>query len=119
MVFGNPVFSSLTTIDPNQKAKLVQLAKTILEADPRAMIMVIGHTDNDPIRPSSKYKSNEYLSELRANAVIEFLRASNLPPGAQLRPVAVGADSPPFPNDNAADKARNRTVTLEIMVPVS
>ena len=119
IVFGAPVFSRLTTIDTAQKDLLKDLVGRILEMEPRAMIMVIGHTDNDPIRPSSQYRSNEYLSELRANAVIDYLKDANIAPGTQLRPVSSIPADAPFTNDTAENKARNRTVTLEIMVPTS
>ena len=117
VVFAEPVFSQLTTIDPEQKSRLVRLVNRILDAEPRSVIMVIGHTDNDPIRANSRYRSNTYLSELRANEVITFLTESGTAPARQLKPVASGADDPPFSNDNAADKVRNRTVTLEILQP--
>lgn len=118
VVFSEPVFSQLTTIDPDQKDRLMQITDMILTAQPRSLIMVVGHTDNDPIRANSRYRSNEYLSELRANAVIDFLVEANAAPASQLKPVAVGAEEPPFSNDNPADKVRNRTVTLEIMQPL-
>lgn len=118
IVFADPVFSKLTTIDPAQKERLVQVSDRILETQPRSLIMVVGHTDNDPIRPNSEYRSNTYLSELRAKEVIDFLVDANAVPASQLKPVAAGADEPPFSNDNPADKVRNRTVTLEIMQPL-
>lgn len=117
VVFTDPVFSQLVTIDPAQKPRLENLIRLIHEANPAAVLMVIGHTDNDPIRPSSTYRSNEYLSELRAQEVVDFLKETRIFPSGQLRPVASGAVDPPFPNNNAADKARNRTVSIEIMQP--
>ncbi|MEX2606948.1 MAG: ParB N-terminal domain-containing protein [Kiritimatiellia bacterium] len=117
VVFAEPVFSQLVTIDPAQKPRLQTLARLVHETNPGALLMIIGHTDNDPIRPSSTYRSNEYLSELRANEVVNFLKESRIFPAGQLRPIASGADAPPFPNHNAADKARNRTVSIEIMQP--
>ncbi len=118
IIFSEPVFSQLTTIDPDQKERLTGVVNRILDLQPRSLIMVIGHTDNDPIRPNSRYRSNEYLSELRANEVIEFLTETQAAPARQLKPVAAGADEPPFSNDNAADKVRNRTVTFEILQPL-
>lgn len=118
IIFSEPVFSQLTTIDPDQKDRLVLLTNRILDLQPRSLIMVIGHTDNDPIRPNSRYRSNEYLSELRANEVIDFLTEAQAAPDRQLKPVAAGADDPPFSNDNAEDKVRNRTVTFEILQPL-
>ncbi|MDA3873937.1 MAG: ParB N-terminal domain-containing protein [Kiritimatiellae bacterium] len=117
VVFSEPVFSQLVTIDPTQKPRLQTMARLIHEANPGVVLMIIGHTDNDPIRPSSSYRSNEYLSELRAKEVVSFLKETRIFPAGQLRPIALGATDPPFPNNNAADKARNRTVSIEIMQP--
>lgn len=117
VVFSEPIFSQLVTIDPAQKPRLQNLTRLIHETNPGAVLMIIGHTDNDPIRPSSIYRSNEYLSDLRAQEVINFLNENRVLPAGQLRPVASGSTDPPFPNTNAADKARNRTVSIEIMQP--
>lgn len=117
LVFEEPVFSRLVTIDPDQKPRLVRLAEQIRQTVPEAVLMVIGHTDNDPIRPSSAYRSNEYLGQLRAEEVAGFLRENTGLADNRVRPISSGAEEPPFSNDNPADKARNRSVTLEIMVP--
>ncbi|MGA0333152.1 MAG: OmpA family protein [Kiritimatiellia bacterium] len=119
IVFSDPVFSRLTTIDPAQKTKLDQIARIVRQANASAVLTIIGHTDNDPIRPSSEYRSNEYLSELRAREVVNYLAGTGTFPPAQLRPIAMGAQDPPFPNSSAASKAKNRTVSIEIMQPVN
>lgn len=117
IVFDDPVFSRLTSVDTAQKERLKEVVGMILQANPSSVLSIIGHTDNDPIRPSSEYRSNEYLSELRANAVVDYLKGTNLISPSQLRVVAMGAIEPPFPNSTAASKVKNRTVTLEIMQP--
>jgi flagellar motor protein MotB len=117
VVFNEPVFSRLVTIDPTQRPRLQKLVRLIHETNPGVVLMIIGHTDDDPIRPNSPYRSNEYLSELRANEVVKFLSEDRTFPASQLRPIALGSTDSPFPNDNAADKARNRTVSIEIMQP--
>jgi len=49
----------------------------------------------------------------RAEAVKEFLaQTGKIPPGA-MRTSSAGESSPPFPNDNEAD--RNRTAVLTLM----
>jgi hypothetical protein len=117
IVFHEPVFSQLVTIDPAQEERLKRLVRRILEHQPRALLVVIGHTDNDPIRPGSEYRSNEYLSELRAKKVSDFLSQNELIPAAQLRALSSEPAGAPYPNTSAANKVRNRTVTIEIMQP--
>lgn len=117
IVFTTPVFSRLTTIDPAQKPRLEQIARIIKQGNSSAVLSIIGHTDNDPIRPSSEYRSNEYLSELRAREVVSFLKGTRIFPESQLRPIAMGAENPPYPNSTPASKSKNRTVSIEIMQP--
>lgn len=117
VVFSEAVFSSLTTIDPDQKPTLVRVAEAVREEASAAMLVVIGHTDDDPVRPNSTYRSNEHLGLLRAQAVMAFLAESTPLPPHQLRAQSAGAQNPPFSNQNATDKVRNRTVTIEIISP--
>ncbi|WFB35409.1 ParB N-terminal domain-containing protein [Kiritimatiellota bacterium B12222] len=119
IIFDNAVFSRLVTIDDNQKPRLKELLQIVVQTNPRAVLSVIGHTDNDRIRPNSEYRSNEYLSELRAKEVIKYLESTGLISSSQLRPIAGGANEPPYPNDTAANKVKNRTVSIEIMQPAS
>jgi flagellar motor protein MotB len=117
VVFTEPVFSRLTSIDADQKPRLKRVAEAIHAAEPSAMLVVIGHTDNDPVRPNSTYQSNEHLGRLRAQAVTKFLSENAPLPEHQLRDSSQGDQNPPFSNASAADKVRNRTVTLEIISP--
>ena len=119
IVFESPVFSRLTTIDPAQKTRLERVVRLIINTNPASVLSIIGHTDNDPIRPSSEYRSNEYLSELRANAVVDYIKGTNLIPPSKLRSVAMGASDPPFSNASADSKTKNRTVSIEIMQPTN
>jgi len=117
IVFQEPVFSRLITIDPSQGERLNQVVGLIRETRPDAVLTIIGHTDDDPIRPNSPYRNNDYLGELRANEVVTFLTESGAFPSGRLRSVSSGKNEPPFSNDTAEGKARNRTVSIEIMQP--
>lgn len=119
IVFTGPVFSSLTTIDPDQKARINQVLRLVMQTNPSAVLSVIGHTDNDPIRPSSIYRSNLYLSELRAQEVVSYINSTGLISAGQVRSLGVGAEEPPYPNSSPASKTKNRTVTIEILQPGS
>lgn len=114
IVFQTPVFSRLTTIDPAQQRRLTRIAQTILDTSDDALIVVIGHTDNDPVRPGGAFRSNDHLGELRAQEVTQYLTTRAAVPAPRLRPISSGDRDPPFPNTPAANKAKNRTVTLEI-----
>ena len=77
-------------------------------------IMVIGHTDNIPMRRNQRFSSNFSLSQSRAESVVALLTAvvSN-----QGRMVAEGlGDTRPIaPNDTATDRARNRRVEITLL----
>jgi flagellar motor protein MotB len=117
VVFQEAVFSSLSNIDNDSKPLLRQVAQAIRGEEPAAMLAVIGHTDNDPVRPNNTYRDNKHLGQLRAQAVVDFLASETGIPGHQLRMHSAGEDNPPFSNDNPTDKVRNRTVSIEIISP--
>ena len=77
-------------------------------------IMVIGHTDNIPMRRNQRFSSNFSLSQSRAESVVTLLTGvvSN-----QGRMVAEGlGDTRPIaPNDTATDRARNRRVEITLL----
>lgn len=114
IVFLSPVFSRLTTIDPAQQRRLNRVAEAVTSACADCLIVVIGHTDNVPVRPGGAFQSNDHLGELRAQEVVQYLNTRAGIPASRLRPISSGDRDPPFPNTPASNKARNRTVTLEI-----
>ncbi len=117
IVFQEPIFSRLTTIDPNQTRRLTRVVTKIREVSPESLIVIIGHTDNDPVRPGGTYASNHELGELRAKEVQQYLATRARIPETRLRTVSSGDESPPFPNTPASSKAKNRTVSIEILAP--
>ncbi|GEM_PF-1201159 len=118
VIFEEPVFSQVTTVDENQKPRLLQTARKIYDSAPGAIIVVIGHTDNDPIRPGSRYESNDNLGRLRADAVVSYLKEQLEIDDVHISATSSGDVDPPFSNANPADKVRNRTVTLEVLTPL-
>lgn len=117
VVFADAIFSRLTTIAPEQKARLRRVAEAIHRAEPATMLVLIGHTDDDPVRANSTYRDNEHLGTLRARAVAEYLAEDSPFPVHQLRDQSAGDTNPPYSNDNPEDKVRNRTVSIEIIPP--
>lgn len=117
IVFSSPVFSRLTTIDPNQHRRLNRVAQRVVETSPTSILVVIGHTDNVPVRPGGAFESNTHLGQLRAEEVMQHLVTRAGIPAGRVRAESSGSESPPFPNTPAASKVRNRTVTIEIRNP--
>lgn len=73
-------------------------------------IVVTGHTDDVPIR-TARYPSNWELSTERARSVIGLM-ASRIREPARLRAEGLADSEPVAPNDNAANRARNRRVSI-------
>ena len=107
--------SGSTKVDPKGQDALKKLAQ-VLREQPDVNVVVEGHTDNVPIsRGTAGLQDNWDLSVLRATEIARLLTSSGVAPQrvtasgrAQYLPVA--------PNDNAADKARNRRTEI-ILTP--
>lgn len=99
--------------DRVKKEFIPMLAKIARELqDDSRRVMVIGHTDNQPIF-SARFPSNWHLSQARANNVATLL-ATSAPLSGRIR-FEGHADSEPIePNDTAANRARNRRIDIHI-----
>ena len=73
-------------------------------------ILVTGHTDDVPIR-TARFPSNWELSTERAASVVKLM-ADKLKDSARLRAEGLADSAPVAPNDSAANRARNRRVTI-------
>jgi chemotaxis protein MotB len=73
LIFNDPIiFKSGTDIlTENSKAILTGLANIIKKV--RNPIIIEGHTDNFPVKPGGKYRSNWDLAYFRASAVANYL----------------------------------------------
>ena len=95
--------------------ELVQKLSGILTPLKDNEICVEGHTDSDPIHTSQFY-SNWELSSARANTVLELLLSNN--PDLRkdrMSSRGYGEYSPVAPNDNEANKSKNRRVNIVIL----
>jgi type VI secretion system protein ImpK len=87
---------------------ILRIAET-LDAMPGG-ILVVGHTDDVPIR-TARFPSNWELSTERANSVASLL-ATRLRDPARLRAEGVADSEPVAANDSAANRSRNRRVAI-------
>jgi outer membrane protein OmpA-like peptidoglycan-associated protein len=109
VVFQRPLFSSGVVLEPEGARQLEDLARQLSAATHVVAIHVVGHTNNDPVRPNGPYRTSDDLSFARAVAAVNLFRAQ----GVALEMTA-GVGPAPFPNTDPESKARNRTVTIEI-----
>lgn len=90
-------------LDPKSRPLIAEVVGVISKC-PGLKVEVSGHTDSD-----GKPADNQALSERRAEAVADALRAAGIAAG-QLTAVGYGEDHPIAPNDSAKNKALNRRI---------
>lgn len=96
-----------TTVDPNGKNALIDLAKAI-ENEADMEIIVEGHTDTDKMNASAYPKDNWDLSVLRATEVVKIITANS---SVQPSKLSAAGRSSYHPVD-ATDKAKNRRIEI-------
>ncbi len=97
-------------LTPKAKAILLKLGDVLALFD--GEIIVAGHTDNLPVAPSSKYRSNWELSAARAVSVVDFLLAHKFVLPRQIAAVGYGPSRPLYPNNSPQHRAANRRVEI-------
>ena len=112
LIFDAPVFRYQDFIDPAAKDRLLKLGQELAEAPEGMLLVITGHTDNDPVSSRGAYMDNYQIGMARAVAVTDFLvRDAGLPRG-QVLATSAGEYQPPFPNEPPSEKRKNRTVTF-------
>ncbi|MDR1611843.1 MAG: OmpA family protein [Planctomycetota bacterium] len=102
-------------LNPNSRNAIRRMAEIL--AGENLFLMVVGYTDNDPIRnPALRGKGvsdNLHLSLLRAKSVVDELRRAGYPP-MLMYPTGWGELRPIVPNTDKASKKLNRRVDILI-----
>src|SRR6185312_1158867 len=96
-------------LKPSAEGLLSQISPDL--ASFQGDIVVEGHTDNQPLGKSSKYKSNWELSVARAFSVIQLLTNNGVDP-QRLSARGYGAYRPRAPNDTLEHRAENRRIEI-------
>ena len=89
--------------------KELQLLANILQKHPKMEIEIAGHTDN-----IGTHEDNLRLSQERAQAVMYYLQAQNIPT-KQLKAIGYGEGQPIASNENEEGRALNRRVVFAIL----
>ena len=95
--------SKRATLNPDSVGLLDHLIETAMRC-PNSDIEVVGHTDAD-----GESSFNQALSEMRAQAVIDYLVKAGLPAG-RFTAVGRGSTQPVASNDTDEGKAQNRRI---------
>ncbi|MBO6891423.1 MAG: type IVB secretion system protein IcmH/DotU [Roseibium sp.] len=102
------------TLRPEFQLLVEQVSQTLDQVE--GEILVVGHTDSDPIRNNPRFPTNWHLSVERAKSVAAVMQALLQQPDR----VAVegrGAEEPIAPNTSRDGKALNRRVEVFLKPP--
>lgn len=106
--------SGSTSVDPNGKKALVEVAKAI-ESEKNIEIVVEGHTDTDQLASSAIPRDNWELSVLRATEVVKIMREnSSIAPE-----ILTASGRSQFHPVDESDKSKNRRIEIIIQPNLS
>jgi outer membrane protein OmpA-like peptidoglycan-associated protein len=105
-LYGIYFDTNKTDIKPESAPAIDEIAK-FLEQDAKAIVYVVGHTDN-----VGGYEQNMGLSQRRAEAVVKELTTKHGIPATRLKAAGSGPLAPVAPNETEEGRAKNRRVEL-------
>ncbi len=114
VTFDEGLFSGAVQLKPQADRNLRALAKQLAPFGRRARIIVIGCTDDTPLHSQSRFRDNKELGLARAIKVMNVMREAGPLSEAEFRTISMGGEWSPHPNDTPANRAKNRTVVLQI-----
>ena len=105
--------SGSAALDKRGKEVLSRVATELKKSSHQVLVM--GHTDNKPIRPtlSKRYPSNWELAGARAASVVRLFASSGLR-SKRMRAVSVGDSEPVASNKTEEGRARNRRIEIRL-----
>jgi flagellar motor protein MotB len=101
------------TLKTGAESKLDEVAERIRQQFADKDILILGHTDNIPIRKSG-WEDNHQLSTERALTVLRHLRDRGIP-ATRLIAAGCGESRPRTSNETAAGRAANRRVEIHAL----
>lgn len=107
------VFDSGSEIISNEFHSIINRIGEGLEQS-TGRVMVIGHTDNVPMRRNQHFSSNFSLSQSRAESVVTLLAVIVSNQG-RLVAEGLGDTRPLVANDTASNRAKNRRVEITLL----
>lgn len=105
-LYGVHFDTDKATIKPKSKTTLAEIG-TLLKQHSKLRLAVVGHTD-----ATGSFEHNMTLSQRRAKAVVEYLKAKHEIAASRLEPYGVGYLAPIATNETEEGRALNRRVEL-------
>lgn len=114
LTFDEGVFHYRCELSDAGERVLKQVARVLSEKQQIEEVLVVGHTDNDPLPPGGIYRNNYELGFDRATTIATWLQSNSALHNGVLRATSEGSENPPFSNDTSDSRMRNRTVVLHV-----
>jgi flagellar motor protein MotB len=114
IVFDSGLFQNGVVFKRSARTLLKEVGQQLGPVADDLSVLVIGHTDDSPLRNGSLYRDNQSLGLLRAVTVAEFLRTETPMKTSVFAVESLGEKSPLFPNGNRNERLKNQTVELRI-----
>ncbi len=106
---GNIYFAAGSSRLADKSKPLLDNLYDIVNRCPDLRIEIGGHTDSD-----GSTKTNERLSQKRANSVGQYLQSKGID-GGRMQVVGYGEANPLYPNNSRANKAKNRRIEFSVL----
>ena len=112
--FASPILfaEGSATLKPASLPQLGRLADALKEIP--NYVQIEGYTDNTPLGPNSRFRSNWELSAARAFSVLRAFQGDGIPP-YRLSAIGYGQYRPLVANDSPAHRAANRRIEIDII----
>jgi flagellar motor protein MotB len=114
IVFREGVFGAGAQLSDAGSSSLADLMRRLGPFVTGVSVTVVGHTDDSAQPHDSGYTSNNALGLARAMAAAAELSKAGGLPLSNFALSSSGAADPPYANATAAQRARNRTVTVVV-----
>jgi flagellar motor protein MotB len=114
VTFDSGLFSFHANLKPEAENLIAALGKALEPYAEDISICVVGHTNDLPVAPGRAYRDNTSLGLARALKVIEVFRSTTTLPAGIFSVKASDESQAPYPNDTDENRAKNRTVILQI-----
>lgn len=113
-IAGDNLFGSGSeTINREYYAIIDRIGEGLEQTNGR--IMVVGHTDNVPMKRNKRFSSNFSLSQSRAESVVKLLKDGDVSNPSRLTAEGMGDTRPITSNATAEGRAQNRRVEIILM----
>ena len=114
---GNALFPSTEVELTPQGKEALNAIRELLIKSPVQIVNIVGHTDDIPPAPGSRFKDNWEISALRAVNVLRFFLQSGID-AKRLTATGLADLQPLFPNSSEENRAKNRRVDIVLQKKV-